>query len=97
MKVLSRQNSVEFQENSQKALEFLSNFLSFSLKFCDNLDRIGSGKTTNSVDPIRSRGVKIGSRSDPDPEKSDLDPDRGSWIGDPVHHCQFWIKSPKFS
>ena len=52
--VLSRQNFVEFQENSQKVLEFLSNFLSFSLKFCDNLDRIGSGKVTNSVDPIRS-------------------------------------------
>ena len=32
--------------------------------------------------------MKIGSRSDPDPEKLDLDPDRGSWIGDPVHHCE---------
>ena len=31
-------------------------------------------------DPIRSKGVKIGSRSDTDPEKSDLDPDRGSAI-----------------
>ena len=77
---------MEFQGNTQKALEFLSNFLSFSLKLCEILDRIGSGKTTNSVDPIRSSGVEIGSRSDPDPEKSDLDPDRGSWIGDPVHH-----------
>ena len=45
---------VEFQENSQKALEFLSNFLRFSLKFCDNLDRIGSDLEKLQIVSIRS-------------------------------------------
>ena len=35
-------------------------------------------------DPIQP--FQNGSRSDPDPAKVDLDPDLGSWIGDPVHH-----------
>ena len=61
--------------------------------FNKKLDRIGSGKMARSVDPIRSRGGRIGSRSDPDPGKLDLDPDRGSWIGDPVHHCGWWFWS----
>ena len=39
-------------------------------------------------DPIRSRVLQNGARSDPDPANSDLDPDLGARIGDPVHHCE---------
>ena len=49
--------------------------------------KIGVKKWPENVDPIRSRVLQIGSRSDPDPAKLDLDPDLGAWIGDPVHHC----------
>ena len=37
-------------------------------------------------DPIRSRDLQNGSRSDPDPTELDLDLDLGVRIGDPVHH-----------
>ena len=58
------------------------------------LDWIGSDRSEKMAwkrrsDPIHSMVLQIGSRSDPDPEKLDLDPDLGAWIGDPVHHWFF--------